>query len=102
MTALQINSRNPQYLMVKYSKMDNDTHANKSGNIANGPRPKARKPKSQCINGFDESAYRSRVIENINNPIVNSDFVFLYISIYPINKKISSMTLIEEITVLTV
>ncbi len=87
---------------MKYNRIDRATNANKSGSMANGPRPKARKPKSQCTNGFDESAYRSRVIENIINPIVNSDFVFLYISIYPINKKISSITLIEEITVLTV
>ena len=75
---------------------------NKSGNIANGPRPKARKPKAQCTKGFEESAYSSKIIENIDKPIVNSDFVFLYISIYVKSKITNNVAFIEDMTVLIV
>jgi hypothetical protein len=74
---------------------------NRSGSIANGPRPKALKPNIHCSKGLDESAYSNRISENRINPIVNSDRIFLNISTYVASKKTSSVALIEESTVLT-
>jgi hypothetical protein len=77
-------------------------HVNKSGSMAKGPRPKARKPKAQSTIGFEVRAVRSKTIENIINPIVNSDFVLVYMPMYRINRMIKSAMLIVETTVLTV
>jgi hypothetical protein len=49
--------------------------------------------------GLDARALRRKTAENIINPIVNSDRVFLYISTYMSNRKIESVTLIVETTV---
>ena len=76
--------------------MINAMNVNKSGNIANGPRPKALKLKVECTSGLEERAQKSKTIENINNPIVNSDFVFLYMSMYMIDRQTRRAMFIEE------
>ena len=70
--------------------------------MANGPSPKAWKPKIRCTKGFEVSAYRSKIIENIDKPIVKSDFVFLYMSIYAKSKITNNVAFIVEMTTLIV
>ena len=77
-------------------------NVNKSGNIAKGPRPKAPKPKIPWRRGLEVIALRSITTENIINPIVNSDFVFIYIPMYVNNKTTRSVAFAVEITVLNV
>lgn len=69
---------------------------NRSGNIANVPRPEARNPNSKCINGLAVRAYKSRISEKMISPIVNSECNFLYMSMYVTNRKISSVAFIVE------
>ena len=68
------------YFIVRYISIARDMLVNISGSIAKGPRPKARYPNIHCNNGFDVSAYRSRVNEKSMSPKVNSDCNFLYMS----------------------
>ena len=82
--------------------MINAAHVNKSGSMANGPRPNARKPKALVTKGLDAIAFRRKAIESIISPIVNSDRVFTYMSMYVANRKTSSVTLIVETTVFAV
>jgi hypothetical protein len=88
--------------MLRYSNTINATHVNKSGNMANGPRPNGRKPKPQITKGFEARAFRRKTIENIISPIVNSERVFRNMLMYMSNRKNDSVTLIVETTVLTV
>ena len=82
--------------------MASATQVNRSGSMAKGPRPTARNPKSHCTKGLVVRAYRSRTIENITSPTVNSDLVFMYMSLYVINRKIRRVALTVETTVLIV
>ena len=70
-----------------------------SGNKANGPRPKALKPKTHINNGFAVRVLKRKARENMISPKVNCDRVFLYISPYVVNRKIRSVTLTVESTV---
>ena len=88
--------------MLRYSKTTSATNVNRSGNRANGPRPNARKPKTQITNGLEARAFIRRTAENIISPIVNSDRVFLYMLMYVTNRKIRRVTLIVETTVFAV
>jgi hypothetical protein len=88
--------------MLRYSSTVKAANVNRSGNKAKGPRPNALKPKIQVTKGLDVSAFRRSTIENIINPIVNSDRVFTYMLMYVINRKTRSVTLIVEITVFAV
>jgi len=88
--------------MLRYSSTINAAHVNKSGNIANGPRPNARKPKIHGTKGLEARALKSRTIENIISPIVNCDRVFMYMLMYVTNRKIKRVTLIVETTVFVV
>ncbi len=82
--------------------MASATDVNRSGNRAKGPRPKGWKPKTPTTNGLEARAFRRKTAENIVSPIVNSDRVFLYISMYVSNRKTSRVTLIVETTVFAV
>jgi hypothetical protein len=90
------------YLTLRYSSTINAPHVNKSGNMANGPRPNGRKPKAQIIMGLEVRAFRRKTNENIISPIVNSDRVFLYMLMYVSNRKIKSVTLIVETIIFAV
>jgi hypothetical protein len=70
-----------------------------SGSKANGPRPKALKPKTHMNNGFAVRALKRKTSENMISPKVNCDRVFLYMSMYVVKRKTSSATLIVETTV---
>jgi hypothetical protein len=63
--------------MVRYNSITNATQVNKSGNIAKGPRPNGRKPKTSINKGFEKSAFKSKTNENIISPIENSECVFM-------------------------
>jgi hypothetical protein len=63
--------------MLRYNKTTSAANVNKSGRRANGPKPKALKPKALITIGLEARAYKSRVAEKIIKPIVNSDRVFL-------------------------
>jgi len=75
---------------------------NRSGNKANGPRPKGRKPKTQITRGLEARAFRRKTPENTISPIVNSYRVFRYILTYVRSKKTKRVTLIVETTVCAV
>lgn len=42
------------HLRLRYNRITRAIKANASGSMAKGPKPMALKPKSICINGFDE------------------------------------------------
>lgn len=84
---------------MKYNNTVNANNVNKSGNIANGPRPNARKPKTKSSKGLEARALRSKTVENMINPIVNSDRVFTYMLMYVTNKIIKSVKLTVETAV---
>ena len=63
--------------MLRYNSTISAMHVNKSGNRANGPKPNARKPKTQITKGLEARAFRRKTAENIINPTVNVDRVFL-------------------------
>ena len=44
------------YLRLRYSITESAMQAKISGNIAKGPRPKARNPKTHCIIGLEAKA----------------------------------------------
>jgi len=85
--------------MLRYNKTPSAASANRSGNRTNGPKPNARKPKTQITKGLEARAFRRKTVENIISPIVNSDRVFLYMLTYISNRKIESVTLTVETTV---
>jgi len=89
-------------LTLRYSNTDRAANVNRSGNKANGPNPNGRKPKTQTTNGLEARAFKRKTAENIINPTVNSDRVFLYMSTYVSNRKIKRVTLIVETTVCAV
>jgi hypothetical protein len=82
--------------------MTSDPNVNRSGKKANGPRPKGRKPKIQITKGLEAIAFRRRIPENIVSPIVNSDRVFLYMSMYVSSRKTKRVAFIIETTVFAV
>jgi len=88
--------------MLRYNKTRSAAKVNRSGNKANGPKPNGRKPKIHITMGLETRALRSKTIENIISPIVNSDRVFQYMLIYVRNRKTRSVTLIVETTVFAV
>ena len=85
--------------MLRYSNTTSAPNVKRSGNMANGPRPNAQKPKIHLIRGLEESAFRRKTAENIVNPSANSDRVLLYMSRYMTSRKIERVTLIVETTV---
>jgi len=88
-----------QYFMLRYSRTISAANVNRSGSRANGPSPNILKPKIDITIGLETRAYKRSVAENIISPIVNSDCVFLYMSMYEISRNISIVTLIVDTTV---
>jgi hypothetical protein len=52
--------------------------------------------------GLEARAFRRRIPENIVSPIVNSDRVFLYMSMYVSSRKTKRVAFIIETTVFAV
>jgi hypothetical protein len=85
--------------MLRYSRTISAANVNRSGSRANGPSPNILNLKIDITIGLETRAYKRSVAENIISPIVNSDRVFLYMSMYEISRNISIVTLIVDTTV---
>jgi hypothetical protein len=86
-------------LALRYNSIDNAANSKSSGSKANGPRPNAVKPKALINNGFAVRVLKRKTSENIISPNVNCERVFLYMSMYVVNKKTNNETLTVETTV---